>query len=429
MAFKPGTFSNKQIDVMFHCDSTINALEGSVRSGKTIASLFAFVFLLPDYPGGNILFVGKTDRTLYRNIIKPLEEIFGPDKIVFRRGSGDGELFGHPFYVAGANDEKAITKIQGLTLSLAYGDEVTTWPESFFQMLLSRLSEQSAKLVCTMNPDGPYHWFKVNYLDREDNISLKSWKFLLEENKNLPPEYVENLKKFYTGLFYRRYILGEWCLAEGTIYDMFDESRHVAPVTSELWQNLITKHVSIDYGTSNPTVFQMWGTDTHRRYLKKEYYYNSKDKGKQKTDSEYATDLINFIGYEDIQSVIVDPSAASFKLELNKQGINVQDADNEVLDGIRDVSSELSQNLIQIDPSCINCIREFGAYIWDTHAGERGEDKPIKQNDHSMDCIRYYIKTVYIGSTGFGGSIGNGSSFASSLNSNSNSIWQDMGFD
>lgn len=415
MAFKPGSFSDNQIDVMFHCDSTINALEGSVRSGKTIASLFAFVFLLPDYPGGNILFVGKTDRTLYRNIIKPLEEIFGSDKVVFRRGSGDGELFGHPFYVAGANDEKAITKIQGLTLALAYGDEVTTWPESFFQMLLSRLSEKNAKLVCTMNPDGPYHWFKVNYLDRENIISLKSWKFLLEENKNLPSEYVENLKKFYTGLFYRRYILGEWCLAEGTIFDMFDESRHVTPITNDIWRNIIIKYVSVDYGTSNKCVFQLWGTDGRTRYLKKEYCYDSKDKGKQKTDSEYADDMLSFIGSEEIYSICVDPSAASFKLELNRRGLPVMDANNNVLDGIREFARELSQDHILIDPSCINCIQEFGAYIWDTKAGERGEDKPLKQNDHSMDCARYFVMSVPLSTFDYDESLTKGTSFASSF--------------
>ena len=415
MAFKPGSFSDKQIDVMFHCDSTINALEGSVRSGKTIASLFAFVFLLPDYPGGNILFVGKTDRTLYRNIIKPLEEIFGSDKVVFRRGSGDGELFGHPFYVAGANDEKAITKIQGLTLALAYGDEVTTWPESFFQMLLSRLSEKNAKLVCTMNPDGPYHWFKVNYLDRENIISLKSWKFLLEENKNLPPEYVENLKKFYTGLFYRRYILGEWCLAEGTIFDMFDESRHVTSITNDIWRNIIIKYVSVDYGTSNKCVFQLWGTDGRTRYLKKEYCYDSKDKGKQKTDSEYADDMLSFIGSEEIYSICVDPSAASFKLELNRRGLPVMDANNDVLDGIREFARELSQDLILIDPSCTNCIQEFGAYIWDTKAGERGEDKPLKQNDHSMDCARYFVMSIPLSTFDYDESLTKGTSFASTF--------------
>ena len=245
-----------------------------------------------------------------------------------------------------------------------------------------------------MNPEGPYHWLKVKFLDREKELSLKSWHFRLENNLNLDPNYVENLKKFYTGIFYRRYINGEWCLAEGAIYDMFSEEKHVETVRPDVWVSCLSKHVSIDYGTSNPCVFQLWGHNNNKRYLKKEYYYDSKEHGRQKTDAEYASDLVQFIGDELIQGVIVDPSAASFKLELANRGLCVEDADNDVLDGIREVSTELSQGKIQIDPSCINTIKEFSAYVWDTKAGERGEDKPIKQSDHCLDSLRYYIKSV-----------------------------------
>jgi PBSX family phage terminase large subunit len=396
MTFKAGSFSEKQLDVMLNPDETINALVGSVRSGKTIASLFSLVFLLPKYPHGNILLIGKTDKTLYRNIIKPLQEIFGENEVRFSRGTGEGVIFGHPFFATGANDEKAITKIQGLTLSLAYGDEVTTWPENFFNMLISRLSDKDAKLICTMNPEGPYHWFKVNFLDREEELSLKSWLFLLDENKNLDPKYVVNLKKFYTGLFYRRYVEGAWVLAEGAIYDMFDEPIHVAPVTQDIWRNVIQKYVSIDYGTTNKCVFQLWGIYLGKRYLKKEYCYDSKEAGRQKTDSQYANDLIDFIGAETINQIIIDPSAASFKAELNFRNLSVFEADNEVLDGIRMVATELGLKRIQIDPSCTNCIQEFTSYVWDIKASEKGEDKPLKTNDHSMDCVRYFCKSVPI---------------------------------
>jgi len=394
MVFKPGVFSEKQIDVMANCTATINLLEGAVRSGKTIASIIAVVNLIVNGPHGNILFVGKTDRTLFRNILQPIEEIYGPSNFKFRRGTGEGEIFGRHFYTAGANDERAYTKIQGLTLYLAYGDEVAAWPESFFQMLISRLSEPGARFIGSLNPEGPYHWLKVKFLDREKELSLKSWHFRLENNLNLDPNYVENLKKFYTGIFYRRYINGEWCLAEGAIYDMFSEEKHVETVRPDVWVSCLSKHVSIDYGTSNPCVFQLWGHNNNKRYLKKEYYYDSKEHGRQKTDAEYASDLVNFIGDELIQGVIVDPSAASFKLELANRGLCVEDADNDVLDGIREVSTELSNNRIQIDPSCVNYIREKSGYVWDSKAGERGEDKPVKQNDHSCDCERYYIHTV-----------------------------------
>ena len=415
MAFKPGIFSETQLDVMANCTATINLLEGAVRSGKTIASIIAMAKLILTGPQGNILFVGKTDRTLYRNILQPMEEIFQPSNFSFRRGTGEGTLFGRHFYTAGANDERAYTKIQGITLALAYGDEVAAWPESFFQMLISRLSEPGARFVGSLNPEGPYHWLKVKFLDREQELSLRSWHFNLEDNQNLDKEYIENLKHFYTGLYYKRYIQGLWVLAEGTIFDMFDESRHVTTITNDIWRNIVIKYVSVDYGTSNKCVFQLWGTDGRTRYLKKEYCYDSKEKGKQKTDSEYADDMLSFIGSEDIYSICVDPSAASFKLELNRRGLPVMDANNDVLDGIREFARELSQDHILIDPSCTNCIQEFGAYIWDTKAGERGEDKPLKQNDHSMDCARYFVMSVPLSTFDYDESLTKGTSFASTF--------------
>jgi len=396
MAFKAGEFSPKQKDVMANCDETLNLLEGAVRSGKTVCSIVAFLKLIVTNSSGNVLFVGKTDRTLYRNILRPIEEMIGADYFKFRRGTGEGEIFGRTFDTAGANDERAYTKIQGMTLALAYGDELTSWPESFFQMLISRLSDPGARFVGTMNPEGPYHWMKTKFLEREHELSLASWHFILEDNYNLDVKYVENLKKFYTGLYYKRYILGQWVLAEGAIYDMFSEERHVKEVSPDLWHGITIKHVSVDYGTSNKCVFQLWGNNGYTRYLKKEYCYDSKEAGRQKTDSEYADDLIQFMGNEGIQSIIVDPSAASFKTELEKRGLYIMDADNEVLDGIREVASELAQGHIQIDPTCSNCIKEFTGYLWDTRASERGEDKPIKQNDHSMDSLRYYTKSIQL---------------------------------
>jgi phage terminase large subunit len=177
---------------------------------------------------------------------------------------------------------------------------------------------------------------------------------------------------------------------------MFDESIHVAPVNSDIWRNITQKYVSIDYGTTNKCVFQLWGIYNERRYLKKEYCYDSKEKEKLKTDYTYANDLVDFIGNEAINYVLIDPSAASFKAELYERNLAVVDADNEVLDGIRQVASELALNKIQIDPSCKNCITEFYGYSWDAKASEKGEDKPLKVNDHSMDCIRYFVKSVPI---------------------------------
>jgi PBSX family phage terminase large subunit len=397
MSFSPGIFSEKQLDVMANCTANANFLEGAVRSGKTIATILAFLTALTEFPkDSNILLIGKTITSLIRNIIKPLEEITGKTHFKYTRGIGEGFIFGRLFYAAGANDERAYTKIQGLTLALALGDEVALWPESFFKMLMSRLSDWNARFIGTTNPESPYHWLKVEYIDRADELDIKVWHFDLEDNKNLPPKYVENLKKLYTGLWHKRYIQGLWVLAEGTVYDMFDEAYHVAEIAQETWDKCLTKYVSIDYGTTNPCVFHLWGVLGAKKYLKKEYYYDSKAKGKQKTDNEFVMDLKEFLNGESIKSVIVDPSAASFKAELRLNGFSVVDAVNDVLDGIRETAKEMMERLIIIDKSCKNTIMEFGGYIWDVKACQRGDEKPLKTSDHCMDSLRYFIMTLFM---------------------------------
>jgi PBSX family phage terminase large subunit len=394
MTFKPGSFSNKQIDAIANCDARLNILEGSVRAGKTIATIVALANIIVRLPkDANIMFCGKTERTLYRNIMMLMMEIFGPTRVKYSKGSGEGQIFGRRFYAVGANDERAQDKIRGITLSFAYCDEVSLYPESFFTMLLSRLSEPGARLLATTNPDSPYHWLKVNYLDREEELDLKSWHFLLEENENLDSAYVASLKQEYTGLWYKRFILGQWVLAEGAVYDMFDEDKHVREAP-EL-KTYTDLYVSCDYGTTNPCVFLLWGvTVNNERQIIKEYYWDSKEEGRQKTDAEYLADFEQFIEDIELDGTIVDPSAASFIQALRRAGHYVIEADNAVLDGIREVSTELSQDNIYIDPSCKNTIKEFSGYVWDKKAGERGEDRPLKQSDHAMDALRYFVHTV-----------------------------------
>lgn len=392
MSFKAGIFSPKQLDAMANCNARQNILEGSVRAGKTVATVIAVANEISKLPeGANILFAAKTSTTLYRNIISLMVEIYGSSRVQYSKGSLEGKIFGRTFYAVGANDEKAAGKIQGLTLAFAYCDEVSLFPESFYQMLLSRLSDHDAKLIATTNPDSPHHWLKKNYLDREDELNLKSWHFSIDENENLDKEYVESLKKEYTGLWYKRFILGLWVLAEGAIYDMFDDDKHVKPSDGGYSQY----YVSCDYGTTNPCVFLMWGLiPGQKRHLIKEYYWDSKEEGSQKTDSNYADDMINFIGSTNVYEIIVDPSAASFIAELKTRGLNPTPANNDVIEGIMDVSTELERGIISIDPSCVETIKEFSGYVWDKKASDRGEDKPIKQSDHAMDCIRYFVKTV-----------------------------------
>lgn len=200
----------------------------------------------------------------------------------------------------------------------------------------------------------------------------------------------------YTGVFYKRYIQGLWAMAEGIIYDMFDESKHVKKIMD--FCRLLTennRYVSIDYGTQNATVFLLWNKGVDGVwYCVREYYYSGREKGKQKTDSEYVDDFIDWLDDVKIKAAIVDPSAASFIAELRKRGIKVIKAKNGVEDGIRVVGTLLNQNKIAFEEGCVNTRKEFASYIWDEKAAQRGEDKPVKEHDHAMDAVRYFAYTI-----------------------------------
>lgn len=387
MSFQWERLSAKQFDSIIKSVARLNIWEGSVRSGKTIASIIRWVEYIKTCSNGDLLMIGKTERTLKRNILDVIEDIVGTKNFRYNRGLGEVYIFNRKVYIAGANDERSEGKIRGMTLAGAYGDELTLWPESFFKMLLSRLSIKGAKLFGTTNPDSPYHWLKTEYIDN-NNIDIKVFHFELEDNLALDPEYVKELKKEYTGLWYKRFIQGLWVLAEGTVYDMFDEGKHVIsemPVCERYW-------ISIDYGTNNPTVFLLQGQKSEIYYTLQEYYYDSRKTGHQKTDEEYAEDLKIFIGDKYITNIVVDPSASSFIAQLKKDGFyNVRKANNDVLDGIRHVSTLLSNGKYFIHESCKNLIKEKASYVWDAKAQQRGEDKPLKQNDHASDAERYGI--------------------------------------
>jgi PBSX family phage terminase large subunit len=298
-------------------------------------------------------------------------------------------ILGRTLFFVGANDERAQKRIQGSTLAGAYVDEITNIPQGFWQMLLSRLSVPGAQLFGTTNPDSPFHWLKENYLNRDD-LDLKVFSFRLEDNPSLEPHYVESLKKEYSGLWYKRYIEGQWVLAEGCVYDFFDESIHIIDAPPAQAKYYI---VGVDYGTTNPTVFTLMGINTSvypNYWVEREHYYCSKKEGRQKTDTEHAEDLKRFIADRNIQTIYIDPSAASFKLECMRQGITqIHDAENDVIDGIRFVSQLISNGDLKICRGCPQIIREFGSYCWDTKWSEKGEDKPIKAFDHCLDSLRY----------------------------------------
>lgn len=392
------SLTDRQIYFLQNSNSRINLSEGAVRSGKTVSSNLRWLeYILQSGPAkGEYLMFGKTERTLRRNIITPMQQLLGSSLRV-NQGQGEIKVGGKLIYLAGASDERSIQKIQGLTLAGAYGDELSLAPESFFQMLLSRLSVKDAKFFGTTNPEGPYHWLKKKFIDRVDELDMSLFHFDIDDNTSLSKSYVKNLKNEYTGVFYKRYIEGLWVMAEGVIYDVFDEGVHVDKIVGK---NSFTNYiVGIDYGTNNPCTFGLYGFDNKSLpvYLIKEYFYDGGAvNNKQKTDGEYADDLEKFIGDKRIDAIYVDPAALSFIVELKQRGKYViKNAKNDVLPGIRYVSRLFYGHKYFIDSSCKETVKGYQSYAWDINAQGRGEDKPLKKDDHTCDRDRYALFTHF----------------------------------
>lgn len=376
--------------------------DGAIRSGKTVCMSLSFVFwAMSNYSDQNFAMCGKTIGSFRRNVLMVLKLMLSRGfTVVDHRTDNLVEIswngVTNHFYVFGGKDESSQDLIQGITLAGVFFDEVALMPESFVNQATGRCSVDGSKYWFNCNPDGPYHWFKLNWLDKAKEKNLLVLHFTMEDNLSLSERIKERYRNMYTGVFFKRYILGLWAMAEGIIYDMFSEERHVKSVL-EYVRLLIDggRYVSIDYGTQNATVFLLWNKGRDGKwYCIREYYYSGRDKGVQKTDSEYAEDLIKFLDGTPVKAVIVDPSAASFIAELNKRGFTVIQADNDVEDGIRLVATLLNTERLAFSRSCKNTIMEFASYIWDPKAAERGEDKPIKQHDHAMDAVRYFCYTI-----------------------------------
>ena len=385
--------TGKQLDSILDSTARINIWQGSVSSGKTISSLIRWIEFCQNGAKGNLLMVGKTERTLKRNVIDVLGEILdGSGSLVTRTGSGEIQIGSRTIYIVGANDERAEAKIRGLTLAGAYGDEVTLWSESFFNMLLSRLRVPNAQLFLTTNPDSPNHWLKKKFLDRESELDIQNFSFQLGDNHTLDPKYVESLKAEYSppsSLWYRRFINGEWIMAEGAVYDCFDRTENIV---SEL-PKMREYYVGIDYGTTNPLCALLIGEGVDDQlYVVKEYYYDSATKQRQLSDAEYSRELRNFLDGYDVRKIFVDPSAASFITQLWRDNhLGVTKANNNVQDGIRIVYNLIGSRKLKIHSSCNRLIEEIESYVWDVKQQERGEDKPLKRNDHAVDALRYVM--------------------------------------
>lgn len=408
--FKFRPFSQKQRKVLnWWCDASpvkdydgIIA-DGAIRSGKTLSMSLSFVlWAMTTFSGQNFAMCGKTIGSFRRNVLFWLKLMLKSrgyhvadhraDNLIIISRNGVENYF----YIFGGKDERSQDLIQGITLAGVFFDEVALMPESFVNQATGRCSVEGSKYWFNCNPDGPYHWFKTNWIDKRKEKKLLYLHFTMDDNLSLSEKVKARYRSMYTGVFYKRYIQGLWCMAEGIIYDMFDLDRHVVNISKHQDKLLNSgRYVSIDYGTQNATVFLLWNKGIDGVwYCTREYYYSGRDRGKQKTDTEYADDFEKWLGDTNIKAVIVDPSAASFIAELRKRKYKVIKAKNDVEDGIRVVSTKLNQDKITFDDSCKNTIKEFGSYIWDEKASQRGEDRPVKENDHAMDAIRYFVYTI-----------------------------------
>lgn len=410
--------SGTQLASIRDASTRVAVWEGSIRSGKTLASLLRFLIFCATAPlGGQLVVIARTRDTAARNVFAPLMDssLFGSiaAQVRYTAGAPSAVILGRTVYVIGASDAKAEKVLRGLTVAGAYVDEITVIPEEFFTQLLGRMSVQGAQLFGTTNPDNPAHWLKRRFLDRLD--TLPDWRrfhFTLADNPSLTPAYIESISREFTGLWYRRFILGEWVAAEGAVYDMWDDREHVIP-----WQSLPPMYrllaVGVDYGTTNATAAVLLGLANtfdgygHRTgstlYLIDEYRYTPSQQARRLTNEELSTGLRDWLHGEHLpyktalqpEWVFVDPAAASFKVQLQADGIpNVRDADNSVAYGIGTVASLLGSHHLKVSDRCPGLIEEIPGYSWDPKFTDKGEDKPLKVADHSVDAMRYAITTT-----------------------------------
>lgn len=411
--FKFQPFSLKQKKVLtWWCDTSpvkdkdgIIA-DGAIRSGKTVCMSLSFVmWAMYRFNGQNFAMCGKTIGSFRRNVLFWLKLMLksrgyhvldhrADNLVEISRGKATNY-----FYIFGGKDERSQDLIQGITLAGVFFDEVALMPESFVNQATGRCSVDGSKYWFNCNPDGPYHWFKTNWIDEAKKKNLLVLHFTMEDNLSLSKEIKARYRSMYAGVFYKRYILGLWAMAEGIIYDMFDSVKHIVDVAQLVKTGKVAwtgdYYVSCDYGTQNATVFLLWRQTVRGKwYCIREYYYSGRDENAQKTDAEFSADLKKWLAGIAPRFIVVDPAAASFRAQLKKDGFKVKSANNDVLDGIRFTATLLNQETIFFDISCINAIKEFASYIWDAKASDQGEDKPVKEFDHAMDAVRYQCMTV-----------------------------------
>lgn len=384
--------------------------DGAIRSGKTVAMSLSFVmWAMWAYAGQNFIIAGKTVGAVRRNVLPPLksmllsrgytfEDFRADNLLIIRRGSVENF-----FYIFGGKDERSQDHIAGLTAAGAYFDEVALMPQSFVNQATGRCSVDGAQLWFNCNPGGPLHWFKREWIDRAGELNLLYLHFTMADNASLTEAVLERYRAMYAGVFYLRYIRGLWTMAEGLIYSMYSEENEYDDAARPVaLTSTSTRYIACDYGTTNPCVFLDIRDDGREIWVENEWRWDSRSQEAQRsetpnlTDAQYADRLLEFMGSaaEDQCMVIVDPSAKSFIVELQQRGVYVKEGDNDVLDGIRDTASLFHRKQLHIHRRCTGLIGELRSYVWDEKAAQRGEEKPVKMQDHGPDALRYFVNTV-----------------------------------
>ena len=376
-----------------HFDAIV--CDGAVRSGKTLAmGLSFFLWAMTCFDGKKFGVCGKTIASLKRNVLSeilPRLEEFGAvwkekrtENLVTVTFRGRR----NQFYIFGGRDESSASLIQGITFAGVLLDEVALMPQSFVEQACARCSVSGSRLWFNCNPAGPSHWFYKMWILEAQKRNCLRLHFTMEDNPSLTEAIRERYRRLYTGVFYRRFILGQWAQAEGRVYDFFEPDMvgKVPQGKFDQW------YVSCDYGTVNPTSMGLWGRCGGVWYRVKEFYFSSRQQMRQMTDEEYAAALQDLVGQRHLTAVIVDPSAASFIEVLRRRGWNVRKAENDVLSGIRLTADCLKDGRIVICEGCADCLREMDEYVWDLGSGTK--DRVRKEHDHAMDDMRYFVSTV-----------------------------------
>ena len=369
--------------------------DGSVRSGKTLAmGMSFFLWAMVSFRDQRFGICGKTIQSLRRNVLSEVLPRLKGLGFSWKEKRSENLLTvcyrgrENRFYIFGGRDESSAGLIQGITFAGVLMDEVALMPRSFVEQACARCSVAGSRLWFNCNPAGPTHWFYQNWVLEAEKKNCLRLHFTMEDNPSLTEQIRQRYQNLYTGVFYRRFILGQWAQAEGRVYDFFGPEMVAAVPRGEFrkW------YVSCDYGTVNPTSMGLWGLQGDVWYRVKEFYFSSRQQMRQMTDEEYAGELKKLAGGRKIEAVIVDPSAASFIEVLRRKGWQVRKADNDVISGIRLTADALKEGKIVICEGCADCIREMDEYVWDLRGG--GQDRVKKEHDHAMDDMRYFVSTV-----------------------------------